>query len=90
MQLTKQKGWLTPLSEGEVLVVPPGFLVMQMCTSESWGMRWGVHFPECSSAVRQMLGAVILAHPTLAGQGYESFRQHLEKESAAAATPGAP
>ena len=50
VHLIKDAGFLFPLSEGEVTVVPPCFFMLQVATQESWGMRWSVHFKgtECT------------------------------------------
>ena len=81
MQAIKEGGgFVTPLEEGEAMVTPPGFLLLQVVTQEAWGMKWGVHFKGTEPAVAKLLGELVLAHPALAAQGYESFRSFLAAE----------
>lgn len=83
--MVKDKGFLFPLSEGEVMVVPPCFFMLQVAAQDTWGMRWGVHFKGTEAGMARILSELLLCHPALAQQGYEQFRSFLVKEQASAA-----
>ena len=85
VHLIKDTGFLFPLSEGEVMVVPPCFFMLSVATQESWGMRWSVHFKGTECSMIRILSELLLSHPALAQQGYEQFRSYLAKEQAAKA-----
>ena len=95
LKLIKEQGWLTSVSEGQVLVAPPGFFVLQLASQDSMGLRWGVDFPNTDAMVCHHLAELILAHPSLQASSQGSFHEFLVKATAlaaAAATPvaGAP
>lgn len=85
VHLIKDMGFLLPLSEGEAMVVPPCFFMLQVAAQESWGMRWSVHFKGTECSMTRILSELLLSHPALAQQGYEQLRSYLAKEQAAKA-----
>lgn len=89
MALIKSAGYMAPLSEGEILVTPPGFMTMQLAIVDSWGLRWGVDFPHRDAASAKQLTDLLLAFPSLSQQGYDDMRKYLIKLGAPSSSSGA-
>ena len=86
LSLVQQHGWCVKLCEGECLVVPTGFLIISLCNTVCYGMRWC-----CSSDINdrlrnvQQLTSLLaefgeLRQPTT---GYQQFLDFLKEPTSA-------
>lgn len=76
--LAKKSGFVAHLGVGDLLVLPPGFLLANLVSPEgSQGLRWGVLAEDGGKTTVDMVTSMLATYPALSDHGYDEWRKYL-------------
>ena len=84
-KMVKEKGWACKHDHTHLMVIPSGFIVVQMCDELCYGLRWSMGSDARDSLrVKSMLKLMVDSYPELGNQSqphstFMAFLDHIEQ-----------